>query len=106
MHGHDYQFARDAEEGNIVRHNPWLLAYFRAPHCLEMIPSEKYIRCVLKYWSKNPDSGQRSLKMSFIKGMSSLELSNCDILLQLVALLPLNASSAFAGAETLYETDC
>jgi hypothetical protein len=40
IRGHNYHFARDAEEGNIVTHNPSLLASFRAHHGLEAIHSE------------------------------------------------------------------
>jgi hypothetical protein len=32
IRGHNYHFARDAEEGNIVCHNPSLFASFRAHH--------------------------------------------------------------------------
>jgi hypothetical protein len=41
--GHNYHFALDAEEGNIVPHNPLLFASFRAHDCLEVIPSEQCI---------------------------------------------------------------
>jgi hypothetical protein len=47
IRGHDYYFARDAEEGNIVPQNPSLLAFFRADYCLEVIHSEQCIGFVL-----------------------------------------------------------
>jgi hypothetical protein len=47
--GRNYHFARDAEEGNIVPHNPSLPAFFRAHHCLEVIHSERCIGYVLKH---------------------------------------------------------
>jgi hypothetical protein len=49
IHGHNHDFARDAEEQDIVPDNPSLLASFRAHHCVEVIHSEQWIGYVLKY---------------------------------------------------------
>jgi hypothetical protein len=62
IRGHNYRFARDAEEGNIVPHNPSLLVSFRAHHCLEVIYSEQCIGYVLKHCVKNFDAGRISLQ--------------------------------------------
>jgi hypothetical protein len=43
IRGHKHHFARDAEEGKIVPHNPMLLAHFRCHHRLEVIHSEQCI---------------------------------------------------------------
>jgi hypothetical protein len=61
IRGHNHHFARDAEEGNIVPHNPSLLASFRLHHCLRVIHSEQCIGHVLKYCAKNSDAGRISL---------------------------------------------
>jgi hypothetical protein len=68
--GHNYHFARDAEEGNIVPHNPSLLASFRVHHCLEVIHSEQCIGYVLKYCAKNSDAGRISLQNVLYEGYS------------------------------------
>jgi hypothetical protein len=52
IRGHNYHFARDAEEGNIIPRNPSLLASFRAHACLKVIHSEQCIGYLLKYWIK------------------------------------------------------
>jgi hypothetical protein len=84
IRGHNYYVARDAEEGNIVPHNPSLLASFQAHHCLEVIHSEQCIGYVLKHCAKNPDAGRVSSKMFFMRAIPSLELINRSIMLQLV----------------------
>jgi hypothetical protein len=68
--GHNYHFARDAEEGNIVPQNPSLLASFRAHHCLEVIHSEQSIGYILKYCTKNSDVGRISLQNVLYEGHS------------------------------------
>jgi hypothetical protein len=68
--GHNYHFARDAEEGNIVPHNPSLLSSFRIHHCLEVIHSEQSIGHVLKHCAKNSDAGRISLQNVLHEGYS------------------------------------
>jgi hypothetical protein len=67
---HNYYFARDAEEGNIMPHNSLLLVSFRAHHCLEVIHLEQCIGYVLKYCAKNSDTGWISLKNVLYEGCS------------------------------------
>jgi hypothetical protein len=59
---HQYLFAREKVEENVVIHNPEILAAFRCHHCLEVIHSHQCIGHVLKYCSKNSDDGQVSLE--------------------------------------------
>jgi hypothetical protein len=59
---HQYSFARDKDEENVVPHNPEILAAFRCHHCLETIHSDQCIGYILKYCSKNSDDGQVSLE--------------------------------------------
>jgi hypothetical protein len=68
--GHNYHFARDAEEGNIVPHNSSLLESFRAHHCLEVIYSEQYIGYILKYCAKKSDARQKSPQNVLYEGDS------------------------------------
>jgi hypothetical protein len=70
IRGHNYHFARDSKEGNIVPHNPSLLASFRAHHCLKVIHSEQYIEYILKYWAKNSDAGRIFLQNVLSEGYS------------------------------------
>jgi hypothetical protein len=70
IRGHNHYFVRDAEKGNIVSHNPLLLASFRAHHCLEVICSEPCIVSVLKYCAKNSDAGRISLQNVLYEGYS------------------------------------
>jgi hypothetical protein len=93
--GHNYHFAQDAEEGNIMTYNPSLLASFRAHHCLKVIHSEQCIGDVLKYCAKNFDAGRISLPNVLYEAIPSLELINCSITLQLIFHPPQNASLAF-----------
>jgi hypothetical protein len=70
IRGHNYLFARDAEEGNVVPHTPLLLASFRAYHCLEVIHSEQCIGYVLKYCAKNYDVERILLQNALNEGHS------------------------------------
>jgi hypothetical protein len=94
IRGHNYHFARDAEEGNIVPHNPSLLASFRAHHCLEVIHLEQCIGYALKYWAKNSDDGRISLQSVFYEGYSVTRVNK----LQYYAATRISsASKCFAG---------
>jgi hypothetical protein len=62
IRGDNCHFARDAEEGNIVFHNPSLLASPRAQRCLEVIQTEQCIGYIFKYCTKNSDAGWISLE--------------------------------------------
>jgi hypothetical protein len=68
--GHNYHFAVDAEEGNIVPHNPSLLTSFQAHHCLEVTHSEQCIGYVLKHCAKNSDARRISLQNVLYEGYS------------------------------------
>jgi hypothetical protein len=92
--GHNYYFARGAEKGNIVPHNPSLLASFRVPHCLEVIHSEKCIRYVLKYCAKNSDAGRISLQNVLYKGYSVTRVNKLPCY---AATRISSASECFAG---------
>jgi hypothetical protein len=70
IRGRNYHFAWDAEEGNIVPHNPSLLASFRTHHCPEIIHSEQYIGYALKYCTKNSGAGRISLQNALYEGYS------------------------------------
>jgi hypothetical protein len=70
IHGHNYHFAWDSQERNIMPHNPLLLASFRAHHCFEVIHSEQCIGYVLKYCAKNYDAGRISLQSVLHEGYS------------------------------------
>jgi hypothetical protein len=63
-----YCFARDVDGGDIVPHNPFLLAHFRCHHCLEVIHSDQAIGYVLKYCTKNPDAGHVHLRPVLYEG--------------------------------------
>jgi hypothetical protein len=91
---HNYHFARDAEEGNIMPHNPSLLASFRAHQCLEVIPSEQSIGCVLKFCAKNSDAGWISLQNVLSEGYS---VTRVDKLQYYAATRIPSASECFAG---------
>jgi hypothetical protein len=91
---HNYHFARDSEETNIVPHNPLILAYFRCHHCLEVIRSEQCIGYVLKYCSKNSDSGRISLQKVFYEGHS---ITRSEQLQYYAATRISSASECFAG---------
>jgi hypothetical protein len=70
IHGHNYHFARDSEEGNIMPHDPSLLALVQACHCLEVIHSEQCNGYVLKYCAKNSDAGRISVQNVLYEGYS------------------------------------
>jgi hypothetical protein len=70
IRGHNYHFARDAEEGNIVPHNSSFWASFRAHHCREAIHSEQCIGYILKYYAKRSDAGRTSLQNILYEGYS------------------------------------
>jgi hypothetical protein len=91
---HNYHFARDAEEGNIVPHNPSLLASFRGHHCLEVIHSEQCIGYVLKYCAKNSDAGWISLQNVLYEGYS---VTRVNKLYYYAATRIPSASECFAG---------
>jgi hypothetical protein len=63
-----YCFARDADGGDIVPHNPLVLAHFRCHHCLEVIHSDQAIGYVLKYCTKNSDAGHVHLRRVLYEG--------------------------------------
>jgi DNA polymerase III delta prime subunit len=91
---HRYHFARDAQEANIVPHNTLLLTYFRCHHCLEVIHSEQCIGYVLKYCSKNSDSGRISLQNVLYEGHS---VTRVEKLQDYAATRISSASECFAG---------
>jgi hypothetical protein len=93
-HGHNYHFAPDAEEGNIVLHNPSLLESFRAHHCLEVIHSEQCAGYVLKYCAKNSDAGRVSLQNVLYEGFS---VTRVNKLQYYVATSISSASECFGG---------
>jgi hypothetical protein len=61
-------FERNAEEVNVVSHNPRILALFRCHHCSEVIHSDQCVGYVLKYCSKNSDEGQVFLEKVMYEG--------------------------------------
>jgi hypothetical protein len=91
--GHNYHFARDAEEGNIVPDNPSLLAFFRVHHCLEVIHSEQCIGHALKYCPKNSDAGRISLRNVIYEGYS---ITGVNKLQYYAAIRISSASECFA----------
>jgi hypothetical protein len=91
---HNYHFARDAEEGNIVPRNPLLLASFQAHHCLEVIHSEQCIGYVLKYCAKNSDAGRISLQNILYEGYSVTRVNKVQYY---AAIHISSASECFAG---------
>jgi hypothetical protein len=95
IRGHNYHFARDAEEGNIVPHNPSLLASFRAHHCLKVIHSDSVSDMFSSIVQRILMLDGYHSRMSFMRAIPSLELINCSSMLQLVFHPPQNASLAF-----------
>jgi hypothetical protein len=94
IRGHNYHFARDTEEGNIMPRNPSLLASFRAHHCLEVIHSEQCIGSVLKHCAKNSDAGRISLQNVLYEAHSVTQVNK----LQYYAGTRISsASECFAG---------
>jgi hypothetical protein len=94
IRGHNYHFARDAEKGNIMPHNPLFLASFRAHHCLELIHSEQCIAYVLKYCANNSDAGRISFQNVLYEGSSVTRVNK----LQYYAATGFSsASECFAG---------
>jgi hypothetical protein len=92
--GHNYHFARAAEEGNIVPQDSSLLASFRARHCLEVIHSEQYIGYVLKYCAQNSDAGWISFQNVLYEGYSVTRVNK----LQYYAAIRISsASECFDG---------
>jgi hypothetical protein len=82
IRGHNYHFSRDLEEGNIVPHNPSLLASFRAHHCLKVIHSKQCLGYILKYYAKNSDAGRISLQNVLYEGYSITRVNKlhyCDV---------------------------
>jgi hypothetical protein len=69
IRGHNYHFARDADEGNIVPHNPSLLTPFRAHHYLEVINSEQCIGYVLKIAQRILMLEGYHINMSFMRAI-------------------------------------
>jgi hypothetical protein len=94
IRGHNCHFARDAEEGNIVPHNPSLLASFRAHHCLEATDSEQCVGYILKYCAKNSDAGRISLQNVLYGGSS---VTRVNKLQYYAATCILSTSEYFAG---------
>jgi hypothetical protein len=94
IQGHTHLFPGDAQEDNIVLHNPLLLAYFRCHHCLEVIHSKQCIGYVLKYCSKNSGAGSISGQNLLYEGHSVIR---SDKLLYFAATRISSASECFAG---------
>jgi hypothetical protein len=94
IRGHNYHFARDSEEGNIVFYNLSLLATFRAHHCLEVLHSEQCVGYVLKYCVKNSDAGGISLQNVLYEGYSVTRVNKLEYY---VATRISSASECFAG---------
>jgi hypothetical protein len=94
LRGHQYVFERNAEEVNVVPHNPRILALFRCHHCLEVIHSDQCIGYVLKYCSKNSDEGQVCLEKVIYEGR---EINRSQRLEYFAATRVCSARECFAG---------
>jgi hypothetical protein len=95
IRGHSYYFARDARETNIVRHNPFPLAYLRGHHSLKLFTQNSALYVSSNIVRRIPMPAAYPSKMFLVRPTQSLFKSRCSIMLQLGFRLRRNALLAF-----------